>query len=146
MRNIKKFKKFAALILSVLMLLGCDKTIAYAGTPIENEPAIMQTYEMSAQPYYVNISSITGDIYISGVKVYLNTTVVAKKANSSIAMTQYLERKDGSSYTIVDFWSDSCTGSILEMNNSRVCNVLKEYRLRAVVTVGTEKTTVYRYL
>ncbi|MGN0005011.1 MAG: hypothetical protein ACI37Z_03390 [Candidatus Gastranaerophilaceae bacterium] len=146
MRKIKRFKNIAALILSVLMLLGCDKVMAYTEAPIENESVITQAQEISAQPYYVNISSIAGNIYISGVKVYLNTTVVAKNSNSNIAVTQYLERKDGSSYTIVDYWSDSCTGSILEMNNSRLCNVLKEYRLRAVVTVGTEKTTIYRYL
>lgn len=146
MRTIKKFKKIAALILSVLMLLGCDKVMANTEMPVENESVITQAQEVSAQPYYVNISSIAGNIYISGVKVYLNTTVVAKNSNSNIAITQYLERKDGSSYTIVDYWSDSCTGSVLEMNNSRLCNVLKEYRLRAVVTVGTEKTTIYRYL
>ncbi|WP_298654032.1 hypothetical protein [uncultured Eubacterium sp.] len=56
-----------------------------------------------------------------------------------------LQKEKSSGYETVETWSESKTGTILSMSESRNINVLCNYRLKVTFTAGNETETIYKY-
>lgn len=142
-----KAKKIITILLTIIMvcLVGNNTTFASELNRDNSDTDLIIVDEDSIDPCYLNIEGISASITSKGVKAYLTTDVVAKSKNN-IKILMCLERLDGSTYKPIADWTNSGYGSTLSIDASRVINVAKKYRLRSVVTVGTESVTVYRYL
>lgn len=144
-----KFKKIMAFLLTLVLCLTISNNVVFAAeskdTNLTDNSEITLINEPGINPCYQNIDYIYGSIEAKGTRVYLSTTVVAK-AKTDIKILMCLERCDEGIYIPVADWQKSSKGTSLNVSASRIHNVLKKYRLRAIVTVGGEKATIYRYL
>lgn len=144
-----KFKRVMAFLLTLILCLTISNSTVFAAESKDvnfvDDSEITLINEPGVSPYYQNIDYIYATIEAKGTKVYLSTTVVANK-KTDIKILMCLERLDEGIYIPVADWQKSGNGTSLNISASRIHNVLKKYRLRAIVTVGGEKATIYRYL
>ncbi len=100
--------------------------------------------EPEISPFYENISSRTVNLTISGINADCSTVL---KTNTSMKLTIKMElQKDTSDgYETVKTWTDSATGKILSISESRLINILCDYRLKVTFTAGSETIVVYEY-
>lgn len=144
-----KFKRVMAFLLTLVLCLTISTNMAFAteskDVNLIDNSEITLIDESGINPCYKNIDYIYGNIEAKGTKVYLSTTVVAN-VKTDIKILMCLERLDNGIYIPVADWQKSGKGTSLNVSASKIHNILKKYRLRAVVTVGGEKATIYRYL
>lgn len=125
--------KLSLLTLVFLMILS-NTLIANAGIKNGNE----------ISPYYVNISAYAANLNISGIKAECKAYVSTNKSlNLKIKME--LQKEKSSGYETVETWTSSKTGTYLAMTESRLINVLYDYRLKVTFTAGSETEIVYKY-
>lgn len=133
-KNILKVISLVLVVMTVLLTCAC----AFAtntDTPVDEiEPT-----------RYANIGAASVSFYISGVTAHCGATLTAQRSMSlQIVMT--LQKKTSSgTYTNVKTWSATKTGTNLALSQSRVINVLSDYRLKGTFTAGGETTTIYKY-
>ncbi len=109
------------LFLSVLFSAGIP-VCAYGGRNI-------------ASPYYLYTYSIENNLTIIGGTAYCKSVIKGDKTVTKIYATQYLEKKNGNKWDIVDYWSDSVNGSSLTISNSKDNLGSGTYHLRTLATV-----------
>ena len=130
----KSVQKTASIVLCFLLLFS-TAAFAFAGDPGENEPN---------NPRYVNIGAISCNLVISGIN---STSEARLQANASMPLSIKMELqklKDGS-YTTVQTWTDSRTGTGLIMSETRLINIFATYRLKVTFTAGSETVVSYDY-
>ena len=94
---------------------------------------------------YSTIQTTSSSITISGVTA---TCVAALKAqySTTLKITMSLQKKNSSgTYETVKTWTDSKTGTTLNLGGSKVINPLKTYRIKVSFTAGNETFTTYKY-
>lgn len=91
--------------------------------------------ENTASPYYLYTSSVKSTLIISGNTAYCESEIKGDSTVTQICATQYLEKKNGNKWDIVDYWSDSAKGKSLPMSNSKDNLDGGTYRVRTVGTV-----------
>ncbi|MGN1316453.1 MAG: hypothetical protein ACI4VW_05245 [Acutalibacteraceae bacterium] len=130
----KKFlKKVLSIALAALTVFGCS-VVTYAQTT---------SYE-TVSPYYVNITSVSAELSISGIKA--NCTAALKaKSSMNLSIKMELQKEKSSGYETVETWTASKTGTSLSMSESRLINALSDYRLKVTFTAGSETQVLYRY-
>ena len=109
------------LALSVLFSTGIS-VYAYGG-------------ENAVSPYYLYTYSVKSTLIISGRTAYCESTITGDRTVTKIYATQYLEKKNGDKWDIVDYWNDSADGNSLSMSNSKDNLGSGTYRVRTVATV-----------
>lgn len=132
-----KVKKLLSVVLSVIMICSCSvcaNTAFAAESPDEGQ----------IMPLYEDIQSYSAAITISGVTANCSVSVNAQ-SSSYIKIVMELQKKSGSSYSTVETWTGSKTGTYYTMSKSKTINRLNTYRLKATITVGSETIIVYRY-
>ena len=131
--KIKKMLK--RIVLIALSLFTALNGAAVCNAAVKNE---------EIAPYYVNISSSSASLNISGIKATCNAVL---RANSSVSLSikMELQKKKSSGYETVETWTSSKTGTYLSMSESRNINILCDYRLKVTFTAGSETEVVYRY-
>lgn len=122
-------KKILVVILCVMLLFLCFQVITFANTA-----SVMTT----------NIESTISDLSISGI----NSTsyaklIVAKSMSLSIKME--LQKLKSGTYTTIETWNASKTGISLSMSETRLINVLANYRLKVTFKAGSETLVRYAY-
>ena len=109
------------LVLSVLFSAGISVS-AYGGGN-------------TASPYYLYTGSVKSTLIISGNTAYCKSEIKGDSTVTKIYATQYLEKKNGDKWDIVDYWNDSTDGNSLSMSNSKDNLGSGTYRVRTVATV-----------
>ncbi len=89
----------------------------------------------TASPYYLYTGSIESNLNIVGNTAYCESMIKGGSTVTQIYATQYLEKKNGNNWDIVDYWSDSVNGKSLSMSNSKDNLDGGTYRVRTVGTV-----------
>lgn len=84
---------------------------------------------------YAHTTSVTSMLTISSSKATCISTAQGDSTVTQINGTQYLEKKNGDDWDIVDSWSDSAKGNYLTMSNSKDNIGSGTYRTRTVLTV-----------
>lgn len=128
-----RIRQIVLILLSLLMIFG--------STFVSNA-AVNNDSEIS--PYYVNISNRSASLSVSGIKAKCNASV---KSNKSVALKikMELQKEKSSGYETVETWTNSKTGTLLAMSESRNINILCNYRLKVTFTAGSETEVVYKY-
>ncbi|MCM1329546.1 MAG: hypothetical protein NC253_08920 [Ruminococcus sp.] len=70
-------------------------------------------------PYYLYTNSAKSTLIISGNTTYCESKIKGDITVIQIYATQYLEKKNGNKWDIVDYWSDYVNGNSLSMSNSK---------------------------
>ena len=98
----------------------------------------------SANPRYVNILRNDVTLNISGIKAECSASL---RANNSTALKikMELQKSKSSGYVTVETWTSSKTGTFLTISESRIINILYDYRLKVTFIAGEETTVVYKY-
>lgn len=109
------------LVLSVLFSAGISVS-AYGGGN-------------TASPYYLYTGYVKSTLIISGNTAYCKSEIKGDSTVTKIYATQYLEKKNGDKWDIVDYWNDSTDGNSLSMSNSKDNLGSGTYRVRIVATV-----------
>lgn len=84
---------------------------------------------------YAHTTSVTSMLTISSSKATCISTAQGDSTVTQINGTQYLEKKNGDDWDIVESWSDSAKGNYLTMSNSKDNIGSGTYRTRTVFTV-----------
>ncbi len=88
-----------------------------------------------ASPYYLYTGSAKSNLAVLSSTAYCKSEIKGDSTVTKISATQYLEKKNGNKWDIIDFWSDSVNGSSLTMSNSKDNLSSGTYHLRTVATV-----------
>lgn len=127
------FYTLVLVCLSYTMIIG-SSTISSAA--ISDGPEIV--------PYYINITSCSVSLNISGIKAECKATVRAK-SSMNLKIKMELQKEKSSGYETVKTWTSSNTGILLTMSESRNINILCNYRLKVTFTAGSETQVMYKY-
>ena len=134
-----KMKKTAVKIAALLMILGSLSTTAFAFGA--QGPIKAPVGSGIITPQWTNISTVVPSISASGNTLYPEAYVKAKSSTAKISGTLYLEKYAGGTWTTVNYWSFSGTGSV-SVSKSHSGSANTEYRTRIIVTVGSEMANV----
>ncbi|MBQ6171071.1 MAG: hypothetical protein IJK34_00385 [Clostridia bacterium] len=93
---------------------------------------------------YTNIDSYNYDCYISGLKIYANASLTAKRS-MYLSITIELQKLKSGDYEPIESWSDSKTGITMSLNADRLINLLATYRIKVTFNAGGETVTAYAY-
>ena len=134
MTKSRRLGKILSFILAAWMVLSVG--LVSANAAVAEEPEV--------SPCYVNISSKSASLKISGITANCTATL---KAGSSMKLTikMELQKLSSGSYSTVKTWTDTTTGKVLSMSESRLINALSDYRLKVTFTAGSETATAYKY-
>ena len=103
----------------------------------------------AVEPRYVYTTSLASYLTISNSKASCISTVSANSTVTKISATQYLQKKNGSSWSTVSngTWSDSSSCNSLTMSNSKSSLSTGTYRLKTVIKVysGSDYETITKY-
>jgi type 1 fimbria pilin len=125
------------IIAVALCLLLVFSTAAFAATN-KNEGDDGQNSKYSV------ITSKSCSLTISGI----NSTSEAElytSTSTSLSITMELQKLKSGSYSTIETWTSSKTGTSLSMEESRLINILATYRLKVTFTAGSETVTAYAY-
>ncbi len=133
------FKKTISLILTFVvvisaMSIGFSVSANEAGNT--NDDEIIYRYQV--------ISSNTSGLHISGITANCMGALSAKYS-TNLSITLELQKLNSGTYSTIKTWTTSKTGTSLELEGSRLINVLSTYRLKTTFTAGNETVVVYSY-
>lgn len=84
---------------------------------------------------YAYTTSVTSTLNISNGTAYCKSSAKGNSTVTQIDGIQYLEKKNGDNWDIVDSWSDSSSRNSLNMSNSKDNIGSGTFRVRTVFTV-----------
>lgn len=119
-------KKGISVLLCLLLIFSC----------------MQMSFCASAVPYTLNILTSSCSLDISGI-TSTSTAKMITKSSMSLKIKMELQKLKNGTYTTVETWTASKTGTTLSMTETRLINALSTYRL--VVTFDAGNETVVRY-
>lgn len=130
-------KKLTKLLCIVLCLSICCPVVSLAVDEerIEKEPPCVD---------YVNITSNQCSLSISGINSTSSASLHAN-ASMSLKIKMELQKIKSGTYTTIETWTASKTGTSLSMEEDRLINILATYRLKVTFTAGSETVVSYAY-
>ena len=84
---------------------------------------------------YAYTTSVTSTLTISNGTAYCKSSAKGNSTVTKIDGIQYLEKKNGDKWEVIDSWSDSLSRNSLNMSNSKDNISSGTYRVKAVFTV-----------
>ena len=126
-------RSISLLLLLTILLVNCGVIASSAYNPGEQ-----------IEPNYVHILTTNASLTISGATATCRASLKATHS-TGLSIRMDLQKLKTNGYETVKTWSDSCTGTALSMEKTRLINVLETYRLKVTFTAGNETVTVYRY-
>lgn len=129
----QRFGKFLLIAFSLLFALSGG---IISNAAVDNE--------FNIAPCYIKTADCNAKMAISGIKANCQAYIEAKSP-AKLKIKMELQKEKSSGYETVETWSDSKTGTILSMSESRNINVLCNYRLKVTFTAGNETETIYKY-
>lgn len=131
-----KTKKVLCALMAVLMICLGSIAVFAQTTDKRNDEVIPQRY--------ANISKNECWINISGIKATMYASVVAK-SSMSLKIVMELQKVKSGQYTTIETYTDSKTGTFLQLEETRLMNALATYRLKVTFTAGSESVVSYAY-
>ncbi len=93
---------------------------------------------------FINIMSTSCALTISGINSTSNASMATATTNS-LSIKMELQKLKSGTYTTIETWSTSRTGTTIAMEEDRLINILSDYRLKVTFKAGTETFIDYAY-
>ncbi len=131
-----KFVKKSVSVLLILTLLFSVLAINSSAAEVEEDYGVM--------PCWTTIQSIKATLTISGINS-TSHVVLYSQVSTSLKITVNLQKLKSGSYETLETWTETGTGKYLELNESRLINILSDYRIKVTCKAGTETNVSYAY-
>lgn len=135
MKNI--FRKSLSILLCLIMVFSVFSiSLVSTAAEVEDENIIM--------PRWTTIETYGVGFDVSGLTATASVTLTSQ-VKTSLKIVVYLQKEISSGYETVKTWTKTGTGYLLTLEESATANIFLNYRIKVVMTAGTESITVYRY-
>lgn len=136
MTEVKTGKKLLCLLLSLVCVFSCFASTATVMAQDDTDPEIT--------PYFTTIGTLSYNFDISGVTATCTAGMSAKKS-TNLKIVIELQKLSSGSYSTVDSWTATRTGTSLALEKTKVINVFSDYRMKVTFTAGSEVQTRIMY-
>ena len=133
MSNIIKKSLSIALILTMLFSAFAFNSFAES---VEDEYGVM--------PCFTTIDAVTTVFSISGINS-TSSVVLTAKYSTSLSIKIELQKEKSTGYETIETWTKSGTGTMLGLEETRLINILADYRIKVTCKAGSETFTTYDY-
>lgn len=130
-------KKVLSLVLSLVIVMS---VMCIGFSVSANEPANTSDNEVIYR--YQVIGSHTSGIHISGITATC-TAGLGAMYSTNLSIKMELQKLSSGTYSTIKTWSTSKTGTSLDLEGTKLINVLSTYRLKTTFTAGNETVVVY---
>ena len=93
---------------------------------------------------FTQIATTSCSLSISGI-TSTSYAKVTSISNNNLHIRLELQKLKSGSYSKIQTWNTSGSGTTLSISKTRLINVLSTYRLKATFTAGSETVTAYAY-
>ena len=128
-------KKSMSVILVLTMLFSVFAINSFAET--SNEENIIM-------PRFSTISAVTTIFTISGINSTASVSLSAQYSTSLYIKIE-LQKEKSSGYETIETWTKSGTGRILVLEETRLINILADYRIKVTCKADNETHVTYDY-
>lgn len=128
-------KKSVSILLILTMMFSVFAISSSAATADE---------DYGVMPCFTTISSVSTSFTISGINS-TSTVVLDSKVSTSLYIKIELQKEKSTGYETIETWTKSGTGYYLTLEETRLINVLCDYRIKVTCTAGSETYTKYDY-
>lgn len=135
MKNI--FKKSMSIMLCLVMMFSIF-SVSLISNAAENES------ESTIMPRYSTIAGYSVGFDVSGFTATATVTL-SSQVKTSLKIVIYLQKETSDGYETVETWTKTGTGYALLLEESASANIFYNYRIKVVMTAGSETITVFRY-
>ena len=133
MSNIIKKSLSIALILTMLFSAFAFNSFAES---VEDEYGVM--------PCFTTIDAVTTVFSISGINS-TSSVMLSSKISTSLYIKIELQKEKSTGYETIETWTKSGTGRTLLLEETRLINILADYRIKVTCKAGSETFTTYDY-
>lgn len=130
-----RFKSALCVLLS-MMVIFCQFFALTVSAAEEEENQIM--------PRLSVISSTSTTFSISGITATCKARLFTS-SSASLSIKMELQKYSSGSYSTVQTWSVSGSGTSLTDSRTKTINVLYDYRLKVTYKAGSETSVTYKY-
>lgn len=130
-------KRIRAFISILLCCLFCFSIDSFAENDIQDSKDIFPEK-------YSTISSMSCSLSISGINS-VSFAVLRTNSSTTLKIKMELQKIKSGTYTTIETWNYSKTGTVISADESRLINILCTYRLKVTFTAGTETIVSYAY-
>lgn len=136
MKNI--FKKSMSILLCLVMMFSIF-SVSFASNAAETES------ENTIMPRYSTIAGYGVGFDVSGFTATA-TANVTSQVSTSLKIVIYLQKETSDGYETVETWTKTkVSGYSLALEETATANIFCNYRIKVVMTAGSETITVFRY-
>lgn len=130
-------KRLLSVVLTGLMLVVCALPVFAADEQESAEPIVPPTR-------YTVIRSKSASISVSGTTASCNAKLTAQ-SSATLTIKMTLQKKSGSTWSNVQSWTASKTGTLLTLSKTKSVTSGGTYRLKVTFSAGSESVsqTVY---
>lgn len=128
-------KRYLSSILVLAMIFSIF-TINVSATEAKEENTIM--------PRWSVIHSVNTSFTISGLNS-TSTVILTAKYSTSLYIKIELQKEKSTGYETLETWTKSGTGTSLGLEETRLINILADYRIKVTCTAGGETHVTYDY-
>lgn len=131
------FKKSLSMILCLVMIFS-----AFSVSFVSNAAAVDDDNEI--MPLWTTIEGYGVDFQVSGFTATPVVTLTSQ-VKTSLKIVVYLQKETSSGYETVKTWTTTGTGYGISLEETATVNIFLNYRIKVVMTAGSETITVFRY-
>lgn len=106
-----------------------------------NEESLVYT---QVSPRFTTISNTVVDFTISGLNSTSKATLMSQYS-TNLKIVIELQKEKSSGYETIETWTKTGTGTSLILSESRLINILSNYRIKVTFTAGSESIYMYKY-
>ena len=121
----------------ILILTMVFSVFAISSSATTNE-------ENTIMPRFSVIQSVATGFTISGLNS-TSTVSLSAKYSTSLYIKIELQKEKSTGYETIETWTKSGTGTMLLLEETRLINILADYRIKVTCTAGGETHITYDY-
>lgn len=134
------YKKAISILLAIVTIF-CSMMIPVAAYNASDEESAIAT---QITPRFTTISGTTATIVIKGLNATVNATLMSN-CSTNLKIVIELQKEKTSGYKTLETWTKSGAGTIISLEETRLINILSNYRIKVTYTAGSESTVLYKY-
>lgn len=100
--------------------------------------------ENTIMPRYSTIAGYGVGFDVSGFNINARANL-SSQVSTNLKIVIYLQKETSDGYETVKTWTKTGTGYALLLEETATANIFYNYRIKVVMTAGSETITVYRY-